>query len=372
VGSSVGIGALIMGVTLLSVFAVATTVISNQAEVALEVSDPDVIEQPDLTLSNLANTGTVTSIGFSSGTGYFPGDLVFSDVCDVIPTGSFTVTNEQFRFRFTAEIPNGVDPIGSYNDSGWVGAHPTTGDHFSFTDLTASASGSEELWIVWFAVNPDLGGGFGTTSDEAPPAASDPGVEGSIQVTIDEGMTAEQIRDATLSELQDQSPPIAITWNAVSTNQIEGIHNSFGPVANWNSFPNTGTAPLFSESTTPGGDINGATLDPPNNGGAGCASAPTVDACGICGGFGDEDFTAIMEWDYGFDITNEGGTSVKLSEIFSTINGGATEVLSSNNPFPGEYIFPGEIISITKDSNSPASLARVAISSHGMNVAVEV
>ena len=60
-GASVGIGALIMGVTLLSVFAIATTVISNQAEVALEISDPDVVDKPDITLSNLANPGTVLS-----------------------------------------------------------------------------------------------------------------------------------------------------------------------------------------------------------------------------------------------------------------------------------------------------------------------
>ena len=59
-GSSVGIGALIMGVTLLSVFAVATTVISNQAEVALEVSDPDVIDKPELSISNLENSGSIS------------------------------------------------------------------------------------------------------------------------------------------------------------------------------------------------------------------------------------------------------------------------------------------------------------------------
>ena len=72
-GSSVGIGALIMGVTLLSVFAVATSVISNQAEVALEVTDPDVFDKPELSLTNLVNPGTVTSIQVTTGTAYFPG-----------------------------------------------------------------------------------------------------------------------------------------------------------------------------------------------------------------------------------------------------------------------------------------------------------
>ena len=84
-GASVGIGALIMGVTLLSVFAIATTVISNQAEVALEITDPDVVDKPELSLSNLVNPGTVTEVQFSvGGQNYFPGALVFSDVCDFL------------------------------------------------------------------------------------------------------------------------------------------------------------------------------------------------------------------------------------------------------------------------------------------------
>ena len=63
-GSSVGIGALIMGVTLLSVFAIATTVINNQAEVALEVTNPDVTDKPILSLSNIGNSGSETRNSF--------------------------------------------------------------------------------------------------------------------------------------------------------------------------------------------------------------------------------------------------------------------------------------------------------------------
>ncbi|MAT48242.1 MAG: hypothetical protein CMA27_00235, partial [Euryarchaeota archaeon] len=110
----------------------------------------------------------------------------------------------------------------------------------------------------------------------------------------------------------------------------------------------------------------------PNNGGSGCSSQPDVDACDICGGDGNEDFAATMEWDYGFDITNTGDSAIKLSEIFSTINGGTTEVLSSTPAFTVEYLFPGEKISIVKDANSADSLSRVSISSHGLNIAVEV
>ena len=364
-GASVGIGALIMGVTLLSVFAIATTVISNQAEVALEISDPDVIDKPEITLSNLANPGTVLSIGFdplNPGTNYFPGSLVFSDVCDVTPTGSFTVTNEQFRFRFVDELTNFGFPTGNYNDTA-----PTDGEFFKFTDLTASALGSEELWHVWFSVNPEISPGvFGTSTDGVPVEASVPAR--TIEVNINEGDSAEQIRDKTISELNANTPPIQITWSTFVTNQIEGIYSNSGPVTNWNS----GNSPLLIEDITAGGVIDSATLAAPNNGGSGCSSQPDVDACEICGGDGNADFTATMEWDYGFDITNTGDSAIKLSEIYSTINGGTTEVLSSTPAFTVEYLFPGEKISIVKDANSADSLSRVSISSHGLNIAVEV
>ena len=44
------------------------------------------------------------------------------------------------------------------------------------------------------------------------------------------------------------------------------------------------------------------------------------------------------------------------------------------NPGPAftvEYLFPGETITVVKDANSSDSLTRVAISSHGMNIAAE-
>ena len=366
-GASVGIGALIMGVTLLSVFAIATTVISNQAEVALEITDPDVVDKPELSLSNLVNPGTVTEVQFSvGGQNYFPGALVFSDVCDVIPTGSFTVTNEDFSFRTFDEVADGVDPIGNYNDSEWSGTHPTEGDYFEFNDLTAEAPGSEELWIVWYSVNPSIASGFGTSTDVAPtPDGSDPGRI--IEVNINEGDDAEQIRDKTLAQLQLNTPPIHITWNTFATDQINGDYDNSGPVFSWPG----GNSPLTLEVLNQGGVIDGTSLDPPNNGGSNCLSQPDVDACASCGGNGLDGFLAVMEWDYAFDVTNDGGTSVKLSEIFSTINGGGTEVLSSTPAFTVEYLFPGETITVVKDANSSDSLARVAISSHGMNIAAE-
>ena len=365
-GSSVGIGALIMGVTLLSIFAIATTVLSNQAEVALEVTDPDVVDKPELSLSNLVNPGTVSNVVFSGGADYFPGALVFSDVCDVIPTGSFTVTNEDFSFRTFDEVADGVDPIGNYNDSEWSGTHPTEGDYFGFNDLTAEAPGSEELWIVWYSVNPSIALGFGASTDIAPtPGGSDPAR--TIEVNINEGDDAEQIRDKTLAELELNSPPIQITWDTFSTDQISGDYDNSGPVVSWIA----GNSPLMLEVVNAGGVIDGVSLGPPNNGGSDCLSQPDVDPCASCGGNGADGFLAVMEWDYAFDITNDGGTSVKLSEIFSTINGGGTEVLSSTPAFTVGYLFPGETITVVKDANSQDSLTRVAISSHGMNVAAE-
>ena len=364
-GSSVGIGALIMGVTLLSVFAVATSVISNQAEVALEVTDPDVFDKPELSLTNLVNPGTVTSIQVTTGTAYFPGSLVFSGVCEVNPTGAFTVTNEEFRFRLVDEVPDGVNPFGNYNDSAWGGSHPTEGNFFEITDLTASAPGSEEIWTIWYSVNPELEPGVFGTSTDTPPAGSNP--FRTIEVNINQGDQDNDVRDKTKTQLDLNTPPIQIAWSNFATNQIEGVYSNPGPVTNFN----TGNSDVILESTIAGGDILAAALGLPNNGGSGCSSQPDVDACPLCGGDGNEDFTAVMEWDYNFDITNDGGTPVKLSEIFTTINGGTTEVLSSTPVFTVEYLFPGETINVVKDANSADTLTRVAISSHGMNIAVE-
>ena len=115
-GSSVGIGALIMGVTLLSVFAIATTVINNQAEVALEVTNPDVIDKPILSLSNVGNSGSVGSLSIASpGFGYYPGNLVFAGDCNQLPSGEYTVSAEQWQ---TNNFPD--DVAGSYDGHGFV------------------------------------------------------------------------------------------------------------------------------------------------------------------------------------------------------------------------------------------------------------
>ena len=341
-GASVGIGALIMGVTLLSVFAIATTLITNQAEVALEISDPDVIDKPELSLTNIANSGSVQSLNIVvQGGNYYPGNLDFTGTCDILPTGTFSVSSESWTLQFN-ENENGANYLQTY---------------FSFQELD-DESGTTTDWYVWF----DIDG-----ADIAPsPLPSGIGIE----VEIVSGELITDIRDAAFSAIDvvaalDQigfvSPP------APPGDTIQASYLQSGPAANIAvSNPLDPFSVLVSND---GGVINSVNL---LDGGTGCTSTPTIVAnAGPFPGSSGQVGVSAMEWDYSFDITNTGDSSIKLAEIFSTINGGSTEVLSSTPAFTFEYIFPGERISIIKDANSIDTLTRVAISSHGMNIALE-
>jgi archaellum component FlaF (FlaF/FlaG flagellin family) len=340
VGASVGIGALIMGVSLLSIFASATTVIYNQVEVALEVSDPDVAEEPDFKISNLANSGSVQSLTLNSPGGlYYPGTLDFGSSCGVPPTGSYTVSSEEWQLGpFLAEN----SPTSGIYDGEW----------FSFQELD-DEEGAVTNWYVWYNVDTD---------------DADPGIAGTgIEVNIALGDDATSIRDATLTELNSQVALTEIIFSP-GADVIEAAYQNSGPALNLAISDPSVPFPILSNGD--GGVILAPTLLTP---GSNCPSTPTITIIPSSpGGVGGEVVVNTMEWDYSFDLTNEGGNSVKLSEIYSTINGGSTEVLSSIPTFTVEYIFPGEKISIVLDANSADTVSRVAISSHGMNIAVEV
>ncbi len=338
-GSSVGIGALIMGVTLLSVFAVATTVISNQAEVALEVSDPDVIDKPELSISNLENSGEVTSLNiFTAGANYFPGTLDFSGSCDVLPTGTYGVSFESWS----------IGPFLTENS-------PTSGiydgEYFSFQELNDEA-GDTTNWYVWFDVD----------DDDADPTPGGTGIE----VDITTGDSSTSIRDAALTAIGLEGTLNQISFSAGGSDTLVATYLNSGPAINV-AVSNVPTGPFPVLSTNDGGTIISVNLI---DGGEDCTVTPIITLSWV--GVGGEVLVLSMEWDYSFEITNDGGSTVKLSEIFTTINGGETDVLSSTPAFPVEYIFPGETISVTLDENSLDTISRVAISSHGMNVAVEV
>lgn len=338
-GASVGIGALIMGVSLLSIFAIATTVIYNQAEVALELSDPDIVDEPDLKISNLANSGSVQSLTLNSPGGlYYPGTLDFGSSCGVPPTGDYTVTSEEWQ-------------LGPFRDDN--NPTPYDGEWFSFQELDDEA-GAVTNWYVWYNVD----------GDDADPSPGGTGIE----VNIISGQGATAIRDDTITALDNQLGLTEIIFSP-GANIIEAAYQQSGPAVNLAVLTSGINAPFPILSNGDGGVIAGTSLISP---GSNCPSTPTITIIPASpGGVGGEVVVNAMEWDYGFDITNEGGHSVKLSEIYSTINGGTTEVLSNIPAFEVEYIFPGEKISIVLDVNSAVTVSRVAISSHGMNIAVE-
>ena len=342
-GSSVGIGALIMGVTLLSVFAIATSVISNQTEVALAITTPEVTEKPELSISNLGNSGSVDDPGGlsipSPGTGYWPGDLDFTGNCDQVPDGEYTVSKEEWQ---TGIFP---DDIGGNYD----------GHAISFQELDDEQGGITD-WYVWYSVDG---------------SASDPGLVGTgIMVEIVSNQAATAIRDdtlaaiileATLSEIEFQSGGLV--------DNIIAQYDNAGPATDVTT---TGGAPFSVITQVQGGRIIGTNLV---DSGSGCTEIPTISINPDSpGGSAGSVIVANMVWDFTFQLTNDGDGSIKFSEIFVTYDGGSeipTEVLSTIPAFTSEYLFPGEKVTIFRDINSDSTIVRVAISSHGMNIAVE-
>tara|TARA_Y100001980_G_C14555980_1_gene345926 strand:- start:116 stop:1126 length:1011 start_codon:yes stop_codon:yes gene_type:complete len=335
VGSSVGIGALIMGVTLLSVFAIATSVISNQTEVALDITNPNVIDKPKLSLSNIGNSGTVGGLNIASpGIGYYPGNLVFTGDCNQQPSGTYTVSSERW---VTDNFPdeNTVD----YD-----------GEAISFLELD-DVFGATTEWYVWYSV--DLSG-------------NDPNLAGTgIVVEISSGDSGSEIRDSTLDALDGEPLLTEINFQSgAPADTIIADYSNSGPVTD-----TTTTGVLSVVTQTQGGSIIGTSLD---DSGSGCNSIPTITITpNAPGGSTGSVIVGSMVWDFTYEITNDGDDSVKLADIFITIDGGPTEVLSSTPAFTTEYLFPGETISVLDDENSATEVGRVAISSHGMNIAVE-
>ena len=336
-GSSVGIGALIMGVTLLSVFAIATTVINNQAEVALEITDPDVVDKPILSLSNVGNSGSVGSLSIASpGFGYYPGNLVFAGDCNQLPSGEYTVSAEQWQ---TNNFPD--DVAGSYD-----------GEGFSFVELDDEL-GTVSEWYVWYSVDG---------------ANNDPGLAGTgIMVEITANDLGGDIRDSTLTAIGGEATLTEIDFQSgAPADTIVAANFNTGPATD---AATTFTAPFSIIIQSQGGTVSGTSL---LDQGSGCTSTPTITITpNFPGGATGSVVVNNMVWDFTFDITNDGDKSVKLTEIFVTIDGGATVVLSSTPVFTVEYLFPGEKISILDDANSATEIGRIAISSHGMNIAVE-
>jgi len=199
-------------------------------------------------------------------------------------------------------------------------------------------------------------------------ALNDPGLAGTgIMVEITANDVGEDIRDSTLNAISGEATLTEIDFQS-------GAPADTIVAANFNTGPATDAATTFGAPLSiiiqnQGGTVSGTSLLDP---GSGCTSTPTITITpNFPGGATGSVVVNNMVWDFIFDITNDGDQSVKLTEIFVTIDGGPTVVLSSTPAFTVEYLFPGEKISILDDANSATEIGRIAISSHGMNIAVE-
>lgn len=337
-GASVGIGALIMGVTLLSIFAVASTMLTNQIQVAIEVTEPKVSEQPEVTLSAAKDSGALTGTKVTvtaTGEDYPAGTLVFTlgggESCDTLPAGTYTVEpDELFTVEFNPDANAGTFTI---ND----------GEYWAFSDV-----------YVWYDTNGD---GLG---DPTPGG----GLITPILVNIN-GMTLEsQVADETNTRINSVggSPPYSSSWNAADTfidvtftgNMVDATDGDIG-------------ADISVSTAIQAGAIDVITI---TDDGAGCTAVPSVDA--QAGGTGAA-FNVEMQFDVTFDLTNDGDATLPIDEIFVSLDDENTvaveepTVLSDSYSRSG-YIFPGETISVTIDQNSGVVHTRIAISSHGASV----
>ena len=156
-GASVGIGALIVGTSLLTIFALASAAIDLQVDEALErieetgdnsvpsftVNDAsnDVNAVADVTITvpgngyqvdDIISSGSADSLSFvSGGTGYSDSTNLVWDtggVCAIDPAGTYTVSTEEFQFTATAT------------------SHAMNNDYFTYSSPSTN-------YYVWFNVN---------------------------------------------------------------------------------------------------------------------------------------------------------------------------------------------------------------------------
>jgi len=381
-GASVGIGALIVGTSLLTIFALASAAIDLQVEEALErIEETGDNSVPSFTVNDASNdvnavaevtitvpgngyqvddiisSGSADSLSFvSGGTGYSDSTNLVWDtggVCAIDPAGTYTVSIEVFQFTAVADSSGSL--AGKY-----------------FTYSTPSKN-----YYVWFKV-----GLSGTDPN--------PGGDG-IQVDLNNN---------------DGAATVAIkTANAISTS---------GDVSTSGGNPRTVTLNDAGAATdaadldsgfafnidTDGGVMLSVTM---TGGGNGCTGTPTVDGADgssssltlvmsssfgfsakvktvstggitsiemISAGQGHTStpnifaargtgatFTVVLDNVLTWNMTNSGQEVLKLTHIWFALDGGDPEQLSTSTytiwDFPKhDYLFSGETVMVSYDLNS--------------------
>jgi len=397
-GASVGIGALIVGTSLLTIFALASAAIDLQVDEALErIEETGDNSVPSFTVDDanydtnavagvtfasgtgvsynvddIISSGSVASLSFvSGGTGYSIGPaLIWSGGgCSITPAGTYTVSIEEFQF--TALQVNGNSLEGKY-----------------FTYSTPLPTN----YYVWFTVN-----GVGTDPT--------PGGTG-IKVALINGDSAAQVASETADAIDTDGDAIDSGTNPriITLDAAGSATNAAAGTSGFTVSVNTEGGEMLSVTLTSGG--NGCTTTPTVDGNSGSSSSltlvmhssfgfsakvKTVDGTGgitaiemISAGRGHTSvpsifaaestgsgaaFTASLDNVLTWNMTNKGQEVLKSTHIWFALDGAEPEQFSTSTytiwDFPKhDYLFPGETVMVSYDLNS-GTPSRIVVSCMG-------
>ena len=384
-GASVGIGALIVGTSLLTIFALASAAIDLQVDEALErIEETGDNSVPSFTVNDASNdVNAVAGVSFTSGTGsgYAVGDIIssgsvvslsfvsggtgYSDSTNLVwsgggcspnPTGTYTVSTEAFEYTATAT------------------SHSMNNDYFTYSSSTTD-------YYVWFNVN----------GNGVEPILGGTGIEVSLTNGDSDIVTAGKIADRidTLGSAVDSGAGATRTITLDAAGAATNVA--------------TGTSGFTVSMTDDGGVMLTAALA---TGGNGCTGTPTVDGDGgssssltlvmhssfgfsakvktIDGGGGitavemvsagqghtstpnifaaettgsGASITAVLDNVLTWNMTNNGQEVLEFTHIWFALDGGDPEQLSTSTytiwDFPKhDYLFPGETVMVSYDLNS--------------------
>lgn len=386
-GASVGIGALIVGTSLLTIFALASAAIDLQVDEALErIEETGDNSVPSFTVNDASNdVNAVAEVTFASGTGsgYAVDDIIssgsvaslsfvsggadYSDstnlvwdtggVCSTDPTGTYTVSTESFEYTATAT------------------SHSMNNDYFTYSSSTTN-------YYVWFNVNfngvdPSPGGTgievsltngdsdivtAGKIADRIDTLGSavDSGAGATRTITLDSAGAATNVAAGTSGFTVSMTDDGGVMLTAALTTGGNGctgtptvdgadgsgssltlvMHSSFGFSAKVKTIDGSG----------------GITAVEMVSAGQGHTSTPNIFASTGSGGSGAS-LTAVIDNVLTWNLTNNGQETLKFTHIWFALDGGDPEQLSTSTytiwDFPKHaYLFSGETVMVSYDLNS--------------------
>ncbi|MGB1365080.1 MAG: hypothetical protein ACPH9F_00575 [Candidatus Poseidoniaceae archaeon] len=156
-GASVGVGALVVGTSLLLVFALAVQTLDNRLDTSLEIIDDAGDPLPSFQIDDATLwEGAVLSISINNnGSGYVNGSLVatgtgsgFSGTFTVDSAGGIESVTITSRGNYSSPPAISVDPSGQSGASGTASLSSDTGNHI-YGNLTNTGSVTLPLREVW-------------------------------------------------------------------------------------------------------------------------------------------------------------------------------------------------------------------------------